>query len=135
MPLFLSIGSVSLPESWSSSILCKSPITHVVLKARRQKCKESYSIHESNYRIVASTSPSRIEAHAGLFRLLMKGIFDPYVLWPFDKELIFLLVMLVSTREFTVNEKTQSDFFHHCNCNCICKAILINRFLFEYKKP
>ena len=32
------------------------------------------------YRIVASTSPSRIEAHAGLFRSLMKGIFDPYVL-------------------------------------------------------
>ena len=31
------------------------------------------------YRIVASTSPSRIEAHAGLFRSLMKGIFDPYV--------------------------------------------------------
>ena len=31
------------------------------------------------YRIVASTSPSRIEAHAGLYRSLMKGIFDPYV--------------------------------------------------------
>ena len=41
------------------------------------------------YRIVASSNPSRIEAHAGLFRLLMKGIFDPYVLWPFDKKLIF----------------------------------------------
>ena len=33
-----------------------------------------------NYRIVASTSPSRIEVHAGLFRSLMKAIFDPYVL-------------------------------------------------------
>ena len=32
------------------------------------------------YRIVASSSPSRIEAHASLFRLIMKGIFDPYVL-------------------------------------------------------
>ena len=42
-----------------------------------------------NYRIVASSSPSRIEAHAGLFRMLMKGIFDPYVLRPFDKKLIF----------------------------------------------
>ena len=30
------------------------------------------------YRKVGSTSPSRFEAHAGLFRLLMKGIFDPY---------------------------------------------------------
>ena len=32
------------------------------------------------YRKVASSSPSRIEAHAGLFKLLMKRIFDPYVL-------------------------------------------------------
>ena len=32
------------------------------------------------YRIVASTSPSRFGAHAGLFRLLMKGIFYPYLL-------------------------------------------------------
>ena len=30
--------------------------------------------------IVASTSPSCFEAHADLFRLLMKGIFDPYAL-------------------------------------------------------
>ena len=37
------------------------------------------AIH-SVYRIVASTSPSCIEAHADLFRLLMKGILDPYVL-------------------------------------------------------
>ena len=33
-----------------------------------------------NYRIVASTSSSHFKAHAGLFRLLMKGIFDPYEL-------------------------------------------------------
>ena len=32
------------------------------------------------YRIVASSSPSRIEAHAGFFRLLMKENFDPCVL-------------------------------------------------------
>ena len=35
---------------------------------------------KTTYRIVASTSPSRFEAQAGLFRLLMKGTFDPYVL-------------------------------------------------------
>ena len=35
---------------------------------------------ENIYHIVASSSPSHIEAHAGLFRSLMKGIFDPYVL-------------------------------------------------------
>ena len=33
-----------------------------------------------NYRIVASDSPSRFEADVGLFRLLMKEIFDPSVL-------------------------------------------------------
>ena len=32
--------------------------------------------------IVANASPSHFEAHVGLFRLLLKGIFDPYVLWP-----------------------------------------------------
>ena len=40
------------------------------------------------YRRVASSNSSCLEAHAGFFRLLMKGIFDPYVLWPFDKKLI-----------------------------------------------
>ena len=33
-----------------------------------------------NYRKVASSNKSRLEAHAGFFTLLMKGIFDPYVL-------------------------------------------------------
>ena len=32
----------------------------------------------SIYRKVASSNTSRLEAHAGFFRLLMKGIFDPY---------------------------------------------------------
>ena len=32
------------------------------------------------YRKVASYNTSRLDAHAGFFRLLMKGIFDPYVL-------------------------------------------------------
>ena len=41
------------------------------------------------YRKVASSNTSRLEAHAGFFRLLMKGIFDCYVLWLFDKKLIF----------------------------------------------
>ena len=38
-------------------------------------------IHEVKImkRKVASTSPSHFEAHAGLFRLLMEGIFDAYV--------------------------------------------------------
>ena len=45
---------------------------------------------------------SCLEAYAGLLKLLMKGIFDPNVLWPLDKKLIFLLVTHVSTCDFTV---------------------------------
>ena len=47
-------------------------------------CKIDYI----NYGKVASSNTSCLEAHAGFFRLLMNGIFDPYVLWPFDKKLI-----------------------------------------------
>ena len=36
--------------------------------------------HGNTYRKVASSNTSRLEAHVGFFRLLMKGIFDPYVL-------------------------------------------------------
>ena len=41
-----------------------------------------------DYRKVASSNTFCLEAHAGFFRLLIKGIFDPNVLWPFDKKLI-----------------------------------------------
>ena len=37
---------------------------------------------------VASSNTSHAHAHAGFFRLLMKGIFDSDVLRPFDKKLI-----------------------------------------------
>ena len=42
------------------------------------------------YHKVASSNTSRLEAHAGSgsFRLFVKGIFDPYALWPFPKKLI-----------------------------------------------
>ena len=34
----------------------------------------------STYRKIPSSNTSHLEAHAGFFRLLMKGMFDPYVL-------------------------------------------------------
>ena len=43
------------------------------------------------YHKIASSNTSRLRAHVGLFRLLMKGIFGSYVLWPFDKNYIFLI--------------------------------------------
>ena len=48
----------------------------------------------------------------GLFRLLMKGIFGPYVLWPLDKRLIFWLVTRIRTRDYTVRSLSF----------CFCKA-------------
>jgi len=36
--------------------------------------------HQCMYRKVTSSDTSRLEAYAGVFRLLMKGIFYPYVL-------------------------------------------------------
>ena len=54
------------------------------------------------YRKVASSNTSRLEAHAGFFRLLMKGIFDPYVLCHFDKKFISKLVTRVRTCDYTV---------------------------------
>ena len=49
-----------------------------------------YILNQVNwiYRKVASSNTSHLEAHAVFFRLLMKGSFDLYVLWPFDKKLI-----------------------------------------------
>ena len=50
-----------------------------------------------------STSPSHFEAHAGLFRFSMKGIFDAYVLWPFGKKFIVELVTHVRTCDSMVS--------------------------------
>ena len=39
-----------------------------------------FSTQKWNYRKVAGTNTSCLEPHPGFFRLLMKGIFDAYVL-------------------------------------------------------
>ena len=41
-----------------------------------------FTISKNAYRKVASRSTSRLVARPGIFRLFMKGKFDPYVLWP-----------------------------------------------------
>ena len=46
-------------------------------------------LNETVYRNAASSNTSSLEAHAGLLRYLMKGIFDPYELGPIEKMLIF----------------------------------------------
>ena len=63
------------------------PIFHFLLFAFQfHLCSALKSI--AYYRKVASSNTSRLKAHAGFFKLLMEGIFDTCVLWPFDIKLI-----------------------------------------------
>ena len=52
-------------------------------------------------------SQVRFEVHAGLSRLLMKGIFDAYVLWPFSIKFIFQLVLLILVLRYMYRIKSQ----------------------------
>ena len=70
---------------------------------------------------VASSQTSRLETHTGFFRLLMNGIFDPYVLWPFDKKegegeghwiessYIFSILIRIRTHDYMVYRKFEFD--------------------------
>ena len=84
------------------------------------------------YRKVASSNTSRFEAHAGLFKLLMKGIFDAYVLWPFDQKCVFEFLRRVNTRDFTLIEIAHRKAYMqwlcpgpmHCHDKKWCSAYL-----------
>ena len=89
-------------------------------------------IWKHTYRIVASRSTSRLVTCLGLYRLLMKGIFDPYVLWPFGKKLIFWLLTRVSTHDFTVSIKSCAifelhEFFSFSKKTCISRPYCIQK--------
>ena len=100
----------------------------------------SFVCFRINYRIVESASPSHFEAHVGLFRLLVKGIFDPYVLGPFD----FLISKTrISTCDFTViEEMTKTNDSKHPSYMGAIKAtskmhwcIALVAFPSEWKGP
>ena len=55
-----------------------------------------------NYRKVASSKLSWLVAHPMVFRLLMKGKFDPYVLWHLTKSSKIWKVDRSTARDFTV---------------------------------
>jgi hypothetical protein len=52
----------------------------------------NFKLHMINQSIYNFSNMSCLEAHAGFFRLLLKGIFDPYALGHFDKKLICILI-------------------------------------------
>ena len=41
-----------------------------------------------DYRVISSSNASCFKADPGIYRLIMEGIFDAYVLRPFEKKLI-----------------------------------------------
>ena len=47
---------------------------------------------QTNYYKVTTTSSSHLEAHAGFFRLPMKGKFDVYLLGNFGKKVNFHII-------------------------------------------
>ena len=52
------------------------------------KLKKKSKLEVKSITLLTASDHANLEAHAGFFRLIMKGIFDPYVLRPFDKKLI-----------------------------------------------
>ena len=61
------------------------------------------------YPRVGSSNASRLEAHAVFFRLLMNGIFYPFVLWHSDKKMISLLVTRISIQQFAFFDQCLTD--------------------------
>ena len=59
------------------------------------------------YRKVKSSRLSRLVAHFHIFRLLMKGNFDAYVLWHLDKMVQNWIVDRYTSRDFKVNYSLQ----------------------------
>ena len=73
----------------STSVFLPVMIMPIEVVSEEQYCRKwsGASKHQITYRKVVSSNTSRLDAHAGFFRLLVKGIFNPYVLRPYDKKL------------------------------------------------
>ena len=71
----------------------------------KQWCTRNLNALIFRYRKVSNSNASCLEAHAGFFRLLMKGIFGTYIC-PFDKKLL----MYIRTHNFTAFISFFSDF-------------------------
>ena len=58
------------------------------------------------YRKVTNRSTSRLVAPSRIFRLLMKGKFDVYLLWPMGKKLIFAILAWSTVPDSTLSSIT-----------------------------
>ena len=97
--------SIRLQHHYWRNTLGWNPIWRNNLMFKYTSSTFSWYIYENimivrkiEYRKVASSNTSHLGAHAGFFKLLMERIFDPCVLWPFDKKCISELVTRVRSR-------------------------------------
>ena len=81
--LIFSLDFLHSLKSWIPTLL-------VLCNPRLSKLYYLKKVNQ-NYRKVTSTSLSRLEAHAGFFRLSMKGKFYVYLLWTSEEKLISIL--------------------------------------------
>ena len=79
-------------------------LTLLSLKSERlrEKIRAKANIYEIDFCNVARSSLSQLVAHFQIFRRLMKGKFDAYVLWPLAKMFQNWIVDRSSARDFTV---------------------------------
>ena len=80
-------------------------VTDVTTKGCNLKSESTMAnllILQSEYRKVANSSLSRLVARFQIFRRLMKGKFDAYVLWPLAKKFQNWIVDRSTARDFTV---------------------------------
>ena len=78
-----------------------------------------WKIFDLIYRKVASSSMSRLVARFQIFRRLIKGKFDAYVLWPLAKKVQNWIVDRSTARDFTVIKfcSGASSFYGNWICN------------------
>ena len=84
-----------------------------------------------NYRKVASSSLSWLVAHFQIFRRLMKGKFDTYILWPLAKKFQNWIVDWSTARNFTVSKNSYNRIYDlYCNGFLVATLLPITLCIF-----
>ena len=81
---------------------------------------------------MASSRLSRLVAHPRIVRRLMKGNFDPYVLWPLTKKFQNWIVDQSTARKFTVLFEVKTSVYRTWNVSLSIECwIIIWRDIFQ----
>ena len=89
---------------------------YVLTRKRKKNLLVSNTLSKNcMYRKVASSNLSCFVKHRGYYGLVMKGIFDVYLPWPFGKKVILYLKDTYNSAAVAIN--MTFAFFKNCNCN------------------